>query len=636
MALTGAVERVGTSTNFGVGETGPNGIAFHNGTLYMVGVLNDALYTLNTTTGMATRVGSATIFGDIFENAPSGLASHSGNLYMVGDTREILSTLDTTTGKGTRVGTTSSGFGVNETQPTGLTSDGTNLYMIGQSQNSVYTLDTTTGEATNVLRLTEPQGVFRFRPNGIAYHSGAFYFVDHRGSALWTFDLTNTTPTRVGNITRFGVNELNPSGLASNGTNLYMLGGLKLYRFVDSDTPPTKPADASGLTATRASNTSIKLSWSALSGVTNYQYRRRTKGASQWGMWVTLSGTATSTTVTGLLANTAYEFQVRGANNNVFGGESNTASASTAAPSPTTAVLTINFPTPFTAGQSNNIAITADKDVTGLDNADITVTGATEGTLVRNNARSYTLPVTVPSSRTDVNVIVRIRQNAVTQTNAAVSANADATADQTPEPTPTPTTNIEVQSWTIPRALVRTENPSVTVTFTHDVNTSSITSADFQTTNSNVTITNINASADVATLTLRIADNTQGICSIVVSHGSISSSETDIKAGPTVNSYSPSFEFSRVAAPVGTPLNVDRIDMPEGTLMAGDHRVDIKFNRPLVSPELLEKKNIQLDGIADAVVKTITVDGSDASLYNVVVTIPIGRSGDLNVSVIEG
>ena len=65
----------------------PSGLASHNGVLYMVGARN-ALYTLNVTTGVATRVGSSTNFG-VSEFTPTGLASHNGVLYMVGDNRRL-------------------------------------------------------------------------------------------------------------------------------------------------------------------------------------------------------------------------------------------------------------------------------------------------------------------------------------------------------------------------------------------------------------------------------------------------------------------------------------------------------------------------------------------------------------------
>ena len=82
----------------------------------MVGTTNDWLYTLNTTTGVATRVGSSSQFG-VSESFPTGLASHNGTLYMVGTQTDVLYTLNTTTGVATRVGS-STAFGVSENNPT--------------------------------------------------------------------------------------------------------------------------------------------------------------------------------------------------------------------------------------------------------------------------------------------------------------------------------------------------------------------------------------------------------------------------------------------------------------------------------------------------------------------------------------
>ncbi len=68
----------------------------------MVGRQNAALYTVDTTTGVATRVGSATQFG-VSERFPTGLAAIGNTLYMVGDGNNVLYTVDTTTGMATRV-----------------------------------------------------------------------------------------------------------------------------------------------------------------------------------------------------------------------------------------------------------------------------------------------------------------------------------------------------------------------------------------------------------------------------------------------------------------------------------------------------------------------------------------------------
>ena len=77
--------RVGTSVpGFGVGETDPSGMAWHNGELYMIGRTTDALYTLDPYTGEAMRVDADVAQFGVGEGLPQDLASHGGNLYMVG------------------------------------------------------------------------------------------------------------------------------------------------------------------------------------------------------------------------------------------------------------------------------------------------------------------------------------------------------------------------------------------------------------------------------------------------------------------------------------------------------------------------------------------------------------------------
>ena len=121
-------------------------------TLYMVGSSRDRLYTLDRTTGIATRVGSATQFG-VGEAGPAGLAWDGTNLYMIGAGVDALyvavSGPPSAVGNFVRVGSASF-FGVNEAAPAGLAWDGTNLYMVGQRNDALYTLDRTTGVATRV------------------------------------------------------------------------------------------------------------------------------------------------------------------------------------------------------------------------------------------------------------------------------------------------------------------------------------------------------------------------------------------------------------------------------------------------------------------------------------------------------
>ena len=105
----------------------------------MTGDTNEVLYTLNTTTGAATRVGSSTAFGSNVR-WPNGLASVGGTLYLVDRGNNALYSLHTTTGAATRIGT-SNNFGVSETDPIALGSIGNTLYMVGQDNRILYSLD---------------------------------------------------------------------------------------------------------------------------------------------------------------------------------------------------------------------------------------------------------------------------------------------------------------------------------------------------------------------------------------------------------------------------------------------------------------------------------------------------------------
>ena len=60
---------------------------------------NDALYILNTTTGVASYRTSPPDFA-VSENSPTGLASHGGVLYMLGFVNKALFTLNVSTGRG--------------------------------------------------------------------------------------------------------------------------------------------------------------------------------------------------------------------------------------------------------------------------------------------------------------------------------------------------------------------------------------------------------------------------------------------------------------------------------------------------------------------------------------------------------
>ena len=138
------------------------GMAAIGDTMYVVSnggtnVLNpevsteSGLYTMDVSTGMATRVGSATNFGaGEFLNV-DGLVAIGNSLYMsvIHPVRGAIYRVNPTTGVATRT-TGPAGFGVDhrpafggtgETQPYGLALFGDTVYMAGRETNALYELD---------------------------------------------------------------------------------------------------------------------------------------------------------------------------------------------------------------------------------------------------------------------------------------------------------------------------------------------------------------------------------------------------------------------------------------------------------------------------------------------------------------
>ena len=221
----GVATRVGTAIGFGVNENA-GGLASHSNVLYMVGTSADALYTVNPTTGVATRVGSADKFGAGI-GVPNGLTSHGGSLYMVDTTTEALYTVDPATGIATRAGTaTLFGLGVSNFVPTGLASHGGSLYMVDATNHDLYTVDPATGIATRVGR-ADNFGINGLDPQGLASHNNVLYMTEGINNALFSLNTTTGVATQVGSALGFG-HDLRSGALASHGDSLLMAGS-ELY-----------------------------------------------------------------------------------------------------------------------------------------------------------------------------------------------------------------------------------------------------------------------------------------------------------------------------------------------------------------------------------------------------------------------
>ena len=151
-SATGMTVRVGRVAEFGVSESDPRGLAWHNGLLYMVGGSANSLYTLDMNTGEAALVAAAAqLTGSRLPLQLGGVASHDGDLYVTTSGVGRLYRVDLDAMKSVKVSADDFGV-VNETSPTAIASHGnpTQLYMTGDDTDALYMLDTTTGETVRV------------------------------------------------------------------------------------------------------------------------------------------------------------------------------------------------------------------------------------------------------------------------------------------------------------------------------------------------------------------------------------------------------------------------------------------------------------------------------------------------------
>ena len=311
-SFTGEFTRVGTVDGFGVSENNPTGLGAIGTTLYLVGQNQDSLFTLEYTganAGRATRIG-----GNIAD--PSGLAAIDNTLYMVSNTTDALYIINTTTGISSRIGSATNFGQVNESGPYDLAAIGNTLYMIGSGHSALYTLDRDTGVATRVGTATR-FGVGETGPRGLTAVGNTLYMVGRRNDNLYTLDTTTGEATRVGNIRRFDVNLSEPTGLATIGGNLYMVGRIRsgttfvgrLYVANKSGAPPTYTAPVSAVEVNEGATTTINLA-ARYSGAGTITYSLLGTHPD----YITISGSTITIVAPNVAADTTITINYRGAN----------------------------------------------------------------------------------------------------------------------------------------------------------------------------------------------------------------------------------------------------------------------------------------------------------------------------------
>ena len=228
-----AAERVASTTvQFGQSLTSPKGLAWDGTALYMVDDGTDALYTVTTSTGIATRVGTTTRFGlSDTDVQPRGLSWDGSTLYML--TPDKVYTLDRTSGVATLVGR----FAGHVTNGAGLawwlsptaTSTGVTgqapgrLYMVDSVTDLLYIVNTAASSTDPAVATAVDSSVLQFglnigSPVGLVWVGPDLYMTSGSPRTLYRVDEASG---RAINLGAFGITS--PTDLAWDGSRLYVL-----------------------------------------------------------------------------------------------------------------------------------------------------------------------------------------------------------------------------------------------------------------------------------------------------------------------------------------------------------------------------------------------------------------------------
>ena len=198
-------------------------------TLYAVDNSTDSLYTVDTSTGMATLVGSLGI------NDPAALASHNEILYVADISNDNLYTVDVSDATTTLVGS----LGLD--QPRGMTFHNGTLYAVDNNTDSLYTVDISDASTTLVGSL----GAGITTPQALASHEGTLYVTDSSRDLLYSVDTSTGSATQIGDL---GVPF--PAGMASHEGVMYLANSDRLVTLDTSDAESTLVGPF-GITAVR-------------------------------------------------------------------------------------------------------------------------------------------------------------------------------------------------------------------------------------------------------------------------------------------------------------------------------------------------------------------------------------------------
>ena len=547
MAFSSTVTRVGSATQFGASINSPRGLTYDttNSILYFIDLTT--LYTLNSTTSVATQVGSSTNFGLSGTVQAAAIAYHNNTLYMIDSWTNRLYTVNTTTGEATSVRSLSS-----ISSSSGLASNGTNLYLV--TQGTLYTL-AANGAATSVgsIGISNNSGLAWDTTNSV------MYMIDRNTNSLYTLNLTNGAATSVGSINYpSGISESRPQGLVWFGDNLYMVGDTTdiLYKF---DISTVTLAAISNQTADEGRTTPLNVSLSAV------DQDSISATSSPLGLSFAVSNPTTATPTlqignfpTNISDNIDYEITVTASNNEGGAADQSFTLAYRNIKGPTLA--SISNPSPISEGTTSiniDLSATGQSDIFATSNSSDISFSYTDQTSATPRL-TVNLPPILSDNRTyTVNVEVRDAQyDAITRATASpvryATQSFTITHNNTNAPSLGTISNISVDEGTTSQRI------TLSVTGHTNVNTTSTTSGltfaySDATTNSLVlTINNIpsvlsdNETYTITVTAIDVQSQTDSE-TFTITHNNIS--------GPTLAAFSPNtYDVNEGTASLRVPL----------------------------------------------------------------------------------
>ncbi len=411
------VDRTDASTTL-VGSLGTGswlGLAWDGSDLYATNTSDDKLYTVDTGDASTSEVGS------LGTGTWRSLAWDGSDLYAVETTADSLYRVDRTDGSTTRVG----GDGALGTgEWASLAWDGSDLYAVEDINDKLYKIDRTDGSTTLVGTLGS--GTWK----ALAWDGLNLYALDSTPDKLYTVDRTDASTSEVGSL----------------GT------GSWFGATFDWHTVPT----ASEIPTLTSGVRQLDVSWAVGNGgaaITDYDLQYRQTGGSFWTSWAH-TGTATTTTITGLTNGTGYDVQVR-AENSV--GESPWSPTATGTPAPPVVPDAPGLPSVTPADEALAVSWTAPSDggaaITDYD-LQYRQTGGSSWTSWAHTGTALSTTITSLTNGTGYDVQVRAENSAGESPWSTTATGTPAEQPVVPDapglPSVTPADEALAVSWTAP------------------------------------------------------------------------------------------------------------------------------------------------------------------------------------------